>query len=255
VPPLPEPDWARTLGIGAARHVRGGLYLDALDLNDRGTAALLEGFRHSGLQSATYQHFVNRFESIEEFPTYWSQRPSRLRATVRRKLAQVSRAGSVIFLCSANAEENERAVQLYEQVYRASWKASEPHPGFIRKLVEALSEAGFVRMGLMLQGDFPVAAQIWLVRDRKATIFKLAYIQTASSSSPGTLLTHWMLSRLISDEQIKEVDFGRGDDPYKRDWCAQVRPRFGLVAGNSQSISGWRTIIREVWPTFIANII
>jgi CelD/BcsL family acetyltransferase involved in cellulose biosynthesis len=122
-------------------------------------------------------------------------------------------------------------------------------------MVLALSQVGFVRMGLMLQGDFPVAAQIWLVHDHRATIFKLAYNQTAAAWSPGTLLTHWMLSRLISDEQIKEVDFGRGDDPYKRDWFGQVRPRFGLVAGNSQSISGWRTIIREVWPTLISNII
>ena len=247
-PALADPEWAYVLGAEAARFVPDFLRLDALDLEDTGVAAFIAGLAESGLACACYSHFANRFEDIADFETYWSRRPSRLRATVRRKLAQASRS-DVSFRCVRDPVELEGAVADYEDIYRSSWKSPEPHPDFISRMVRTMGAEGLVRMGAMSIGGRPVASQIWLVRGRKATIFKLAHREDALALSPGTLLTHWMTSTLSRDDNLAEIDFGRGDDTYKRDWLSRKRCRHGLVAGNWRSGKGRRAILREVLPT------
>ena len=251
VPAFPDLRWAHYLGAGAQSFVEGSLQLDALDPADPGTAAFLDGLLSSGLVAAQYRNFVNFYERIANFDDYWNARPSRLRSTVRRKLSQAG-AGQADFRCYRSGLDE--AVDVYEEVYRASWKPSEPHPSFIRTMVEKLGQYGFVRIGIMsLRGD-PVAVQIWLVCAGKATIFKLAHREGMKGLSPGTLLTHWMISTLIRNEGLKEIDFGRGSDAYKRDWLAETRTRSGVVAGNWKTVAGLRVIAAEVLPTWVSAI-
>ena len=44
----------------------------------------------------------------------------------------------------------------------------------------------------------------------------------------------------IDRDRVDSVDFGTGDDPYKRDWMEQVRPRFRLTC--------WRPGDPRNWP-------
>jgi CelD/BcsL family acetyltransferase involved in cellulose biosynthesis len=244
-PALSDLNWARFLGAGAQRYVAGSLRLDALDPADAGVAAYLEGVESSELITAQYRHFVNRYEPIADFEDYWNARPSRLMATVARKLAQA--CTQVDFRCYR--EGFGEAVAIYDDIYRASWKSAEPHPRFIAIMVEKLARDGFIRLGIMTLAGKPVAAQIWLVCGRKATIFKLAHRQDAADYSPGTLLTHWMISTLVREDGLDEIDFGRGDDTYKRDWLKKSRLRIGLVAGNWKSAAGLGVIAGTVLPT------
>jgi len=248
-PALPEPEWARMLGVRAREYAGGVLRLDAMDKDAPGVAAFLEGLRESGLISAQYRHFANWFEPVADFESYWAARPSRLRATVQRKLAQ-ARGQGADFRCYR--ENFEGAIAIYEEIYRASWKTAEPHPHFIANMIKKLSREEFVRVGVMILAERPVAAQIWLVCGRKATIFKLAHREDATEYSPGTLLTHWMMSTLIPEENLREIDFGRGDDAYKRDWLGQKRERIGVIAGNRKSAAGLAAIVRDILPTRIS---
>jgi CelD/BcsL family acetyltransferase involved in cellulose biosynthesis len=250
-PALPEPGCAWALGAGAARYVAGTLRLDAIDPANKGIGAFLEGLRTSELVAAQYRHFINRYERVAAFDEYWSARPSRLRATSRRKLAQAGDKAE-FRCCRDNLDE---AVAIYEEIYRASWKAAEPHPRFIGDMVEALAPSSFVRIGIMTLAGRPAAAQIWLVCGRRATIFKLAHRQEYADQSPGTLLTRWMISELMREDALEEIDFGRGDDTYKRDWLNNARPRIGVVAARWTSSSGCRTIAREVLPTRLSSLV
>jgi hypothetical protein len=250
-PALPEPDCAWSLGSGAARYVTGTLWLDAIDPATGGMEAFLKGLRASGLIGAQYRHFVNRYERVAGFDDYWSARPSRLRTTARRKLAQAGKKAE--FRCYRDGLDE--AVAIYEDIYRASWKSAEPHPRFIVDVVEALARSGFVRIGTMTLAGWPVAAQIWFVSGHRATIFKLAHRQESADHSPGTLLTRWMISKLIEEDGLEEIDFGRGDDTYKRDWLSNARPRIGVVAGRWTNSSGCRTIAREVLPTRLSLLL
>ena len=244
-PPLHDVRWARFLGADAQSFVEGSLQLDAFDPADLGMAAFLDGLQFSGLIAAQYQSFANFYERIGNFEEYWNARPSRLRATVRRKLAQ-SISEQADFRCYRDAFGE--AVAIYEEVYRASWKAVEPHPTFIANMVEKLACFGFIRIGVMRLRGKPVAVQVWLVCGRKGTIFKLAHREDAQHCSPGTLLTHWMISSLVRDEGLDEIDFGRGADLYKRDWMTKSRFRRGVIAGNWKSYAGLRLIVGELIP-------
>lgn len=230
VPAFADVRWAYYLGAGAQSFVEGSLQLDALDPTDPGTAAFLEGLHSSRLIAAQYRNFVNFYEGMANFDDYWNARPSRLKSTVRRKLSQAC-AEQADFRCYRSGLDE--AVDVYEEVYRASWKPSEPHPSFIRTMVKKLGQHGFVRIGIMSLRSGPVAVQIWLVCERKATIFKLAHREGVKGLSPGTLLTHWMLSTLVREEGLAEVDFGRGDDVYKRDWLLDTRPCGGRSNWNT----------------------
>ena len=110
-PALFDPKWTRFLGANAQRYIAGSLQLDALDPADAGVAAYLDGVASSGLIAAQYRHFVNCYEPIGDFEDYWNARPSRLKATVRRKLAQ-ARALQADFRCYR--QSFGEAVAIYE---------------------------------------------------------------------------------------------------------------------------------------------
>jgi CelD/BcsL family acetyltransferase involved in cellulose biosynthesis len=252
MPAFADAKWASYLGARARSFVDGSLRIDALDPTDSNIAAFLEGLSSSGLFAAQYRNFANFYERIASFESYWIARPSRLKSTVRRKLAQAA-SEQIEFRC--HRSELADAAHMYEEVYRASWKQAEPHPRFIRTMVEKVGQYGFIRIGIMRLRGAPVAVQIWLVCGRKATIFKLAHREDVKELSPGTLLTQWMAATLIRDEGLTEIDFGRGSDAYKRDWLSESRTRIGIVAGNWSTLAGLGAIATEVLPTRLSAVV
>jgi CelD/BcsL family acetyltransferase involved in cellulose biosynthesis len=122
-------------------------------------------------------------------------------------------------------------------------------------LLEKLGSSGIARLAVAWVDDKPAAAQIWLVQDHRATIFKLAHDPVFDRQSVGTLLTHWILQQLHDKEEVREVDFGRGDDAYKRLWLGARRDRQGLLAANPRSFKGLVTILRDILPSRISNIL
>jgi CelD/BcsL family acetyltransferase involved in cellulose biosynthesis len=120
-------------------------------------------------------------------------------------------------------------------------------------MVEELAARGEIRLGLLYLQGCAVAAQIWLVADRQATIFKLAHRADWLAYSPGTLLTHWMFSQLLTQEKIRRVDFGRGDDAYKCNWLRQRSYRWGIVACNPRNPAGLLDIAAQILPTWLSG--
>ncbi len=241
---------AHVFGRLGREYTDGVLRLDGLELSNPEIATLLDGLRHSGLVCAVYEGFANWFEPVNSFQEYWARRPTRLKETVRRKTRSAALSG-LSFSCLRG--HTERTAATYAEIYAASWKKAEPHPDFIPKLLTSLSDD--VRLGVMFMGGQAVAAQIWLVRHGRGTIFKLAHREDAATYSPGTLLTAWMCETLIRDDQLKEIDFGRGDDTYKRDWLCCRRTRSGVISADWRSAVGMSALLREVVPTFAAGAI
>ena len=60
-------------------------------------------------------------------------------------------------------------------------------------------------------------------------LHKLAHDESALALSPGTVLTALMIRHLLNEDDVLELDFGRGDDPYKRNWAGLRRQRRGIV--------------------------
>ena len=207
-----------------------------------------EALRGSGLVVQPYFHFGNWYEDIDALSSqdYLARRPTVLRNTLRRKGGKLERRGGARFELIIGGAALERAMADYEQVYAASWKKSEPHPGFIRDLVSGAAGAGALRMGFLHLDGQAAAAQIWIVWRRRATIYKMAHDARFDSLSLGTLLTWRMMERMIDEERVAQVDFGPGDDPFKRAWMSRRRERWGLVAFDPRTLRGAAGALRHV---------
>ena len=64
-------------------------------------------------------------------------------------------------------------------------------------------------------------------------MLKLAHDEALKAASPGTVLTALILRNLLDEDHVAEIDFGRGDDPYKSAWAGvRRRQRIGLILAN-----------------------
>jgi hypothetical protein len=246
---------ARTLGKLLADKVGDTIRLDALDPADSAARSFQDGLANGGLVVARFRHFANWFERIDSFPDYWAGRESQLKSTVKRKGAPLQRDGRLVFEMIDLAADWRRGIEVYEAIYARSWKPAEPHPHFIGALLEKMGGRGLARLGVAMIEGVPAAAQIWLVRQDRATIFKLAHDPAFDRQSPGTLLTHWMLRLLHEQDGVRQVDFGRGDDSYKRLWLRFCQDREGVLAANPRTLKGLLAIAIDILPSRVAKLL
>jgi CelD/BcsL family acetyltransferase involved in cellulose biosynthesis len=230
-----------TAFTGFARYCRGWptVRLDALDADAAWLPALLSGVAAAGLASRTFDHFGNWHEPVAglDWAGYLAARQGSLRETIRRRLARARREGGRFELVTGGAAL-EPGIAAYETVYARSWKPEEPFPLFNAALMRATAGRGLLRLGLYWRDHRPVAAQFWIVEDGQATVLKLAHDEAAKAESPGTVLTALMLRHLLDQEHVERIDFGRGDDPYKRLWAGERRQRIGVVLVNPRHPRG-----------------
>jgi hypothetical protein len=250
--PLGRGEDTRLFGKLLATKVGASLRLDAMDAEQGTTGALREGLASGGLAVLRFRHFANWFERIQDFAGYWDSRDSKLKATVKRKAAPLVREGRLGFELIDMAVRGQEGREIYNAIYAKSWKPAEPFPRFIDTLLERLGPSGIARLAVARIDGIPAAAQIWLVQGERATIFKLAHDPAFDRQSPGTLLTHWVLRQLHEQSGVRDVDFGRGDDSYKRLWLSATRDRVGLLAANPRSLKGLATVIFDILPSKFA---
>lgn len=182
------------------------------------------------------------------FEDYWASRPSRLRNTAKRR-AKVAKLDLIVrHIFDAKAWED------YESVYNASWKPAEGSPALMRKLAEAEGAAGTLRLGLAYHEGEPVAAQLWTVEHGVATIHKLAYREDAKHLSPGTVLSMEMFRRAIDEDKAEMIDFGIGNDGYKKDWMEEAVPLYALTAYDLRSVRGLAGIGRSAAGKLVRRV-
>ena len=219
-----SPGHAATRAAGRALARWGAVRLDAMDDAD---PALKAGLRAAGLLVLPFRHFGNWHAPAADWPSYLQARPGPLRETLRRRLRAVADGRLVPEWTSGDG-----ALAAFEEVRQRSWKAPEPFPGFTAAFLRATSAAGILRMAVLRQNGHAVAAQYWTVQDGVATVHKLVHDETMRTLSPGTVLTALTIRRLIEQDDVREVDFGRGDDAYKQLWTSCRRQRMGWLLAN-----------------------
>ncbi|MDE2576919.1 MAG: GNAT family N-acetyltransferase [Rhodospirillales bacterium] len=214
--------------------------IDALPDDLPGLPALRAGFREGGLTVAPFDHFGNWHENVAglTWAAYLAARPGELRETVRRRLRRTDRDGDIGWTLVTGGADLEAGIAEYEDVYARSWKTPEPFPRFNAVLMRAAAAVGALRLGILRQGGRAVAAQLWVVHEGCVTVLKLAHDESFRALSPGTLLTALMIRRLLEAEHVEELDFGRGDDEYKRLWVGRRRQRIGLLLINPRRLRG-----------------
>lgn len=202
---------------------------------------LQQALRHTGYQVDTYFCFGNWYLRVDgrSFATYAQKLPSPLRHSINRGQRRLARQGpwSIHIQTQCN-EWLEPTIDAFVQVYRQSWKAPEPHTQFIPQLVRTAAAQGWLRLGVLALESQAIAAQLWLVKDGKASIYKLAYVEGFERYSAGSVLTHALMEHVIDIDHVQEVDYLTGDDAYKQDWMSHRRERRGIVAFDLRTLRG-----------------
>jgi CelD/BcsL family acetyltransferase involved in cellulose biosynthesis len=224
------------------------LDLTPLDVESGVFGAISDALHRAGVFVEPYFRFGNWYADVRgmDSETYFTHLPSQLRNTIVRKRRLFERTPGNDVRIVSRPEALTAAMEEYEQVYAASWKPREPHPEFLRSIIECFGELGWARLGIARADGIPVAAQIWFVREGTASIFKLAYRSAYAHLSPGSLLTMHMIRHALDEDGVEHIDYLTGDDAYKRHWMSHRRERWGIRAYNPRMLMGLAGASRAV---------
>lgn len=223
-----------------ARDLAGQAQRVMLDKLSEDDADLLSAaFRASGWLAWKAPCDTNHILALNgrSFAEYMASRPGPLRTTLKRKGGKVD--------VMLYRKFDRQAYANYEEVYAKSWKPQEGSPAFLRRFAEEEGAAGRLRMAVARVDDQPVAAQFWTVEHGIAFIHKLAHRDDAKALSPGTTLSAALFEEVIDRDKVALVDFGTGDDGYKRDWMEQQRTRYRLDLLRPGAPGNWPAIVRN----------
>ena len=249
--------------IARDRHRWDLVELRPLDPRSNVYSNLVRSFKSVGMVTQEYFCFGNWYLPTAglRFKEYFKTLPSAMQNTIRRKSKKLEKTGQARIEIITGSENLEPAINAYEQIYFSSWKRPEPYPQFVPGLIRACAEKNWLRMGVIYLNDTPIAAQVWIINSGKATIYKLGHDQRYDEFSAGSILTTRLMEHVLDVDKVQEIDFGSGDDAYKKNWLPQRRERWGILAMNPRSLAGCLRIIQNIggraakdaWRKFQAN--
>lgn len=222
--------------------------LHPLEIDSQIFQALMSAFGKAGFLVQRYFCFGNWYLDVKgrSFAEYLSGRTSRLSRTGRRLRRNLEKSNRFRFELVSAAEQVNRGFSDYDSVYRSSWKVPEPYPDFMIGLMRACAERGWLRLGLIYMDNEPAAAQFWIVVEGRASIYKMAYDERYAKDSVGSVLSSILMEHVVDVDKVTEVDYLTGDDAYKRDWMSHRRERWGLVAYDLKTPTGFVCAMRHL---------
>jgi CelD/BcsL family acetyltransferase involved in cellulose biosynthesis len=111
-----------------------------------------------------------------------------------------------------------------------------------------------LRLGLAYIDGVAVAAQLWIVADNTAYIYKLAYDEAYKSYGVGSVLTSKLMQHFIDVDKVSIVDYLTGDDAYKKDWMSHRRERWGVLAFNTSTLFGVWAMFKEFSKLYLKKM-
>ena len=232
--------------IKTANAPLGSMRFAPMDPKSPGYLLLREGLRAAKLVPFEFFCFGNWYLTVKgDWEVYLKGRTASLRSTIKRMSKKFLLDGGTLELIQGGQDVG-RSLAAYEQVYSASWKNTEPYPDFVQGLVRTCAARGWLRLGVAWLNGKPIAAQIWIVANGSADIYKVAYDENYKAYTPGTLLTAMLMQHVIETDSVTKIDYLQGDDPYKKTWMSERQERWGIIAYNPRSVRGLYGLIREV---------
>lgn len=218
--------------------------------DDNGEASLLEAaFRQAGW--AVFREVCDENHVLpvngRSYAEYLAARPGPLRTTLKRRAGKVAVGIETTF--------NAESWAAYETVYAQSWKPDEGQPALLRRFAEQEGAAGRLRLGIARDpaDGTSLAAQFWTVEGGTAFIHKLAHTEASKPLSPGTTLSAALFAQVIDQDHVSLVDFGTGNDGYKRDWMEAIRPRYRLELLRPGHPGCWPRLARIVAKRLVSR--
>lgn len=222
------------------------LQLQPLDQND--AFDVVRQLKSAGIPAISFFCFGNWYLEVNgrSYEDYFAGLSSRVKNTIIRKTKTFSSMQNAKLRIISDQQDLDAAILAYKRVYEASWKTEEAYPDFISGLCRLAAAEGALRLGLAYINDVAVAAQLWIVADNTAYIYKLAYDEAYKDYAVGSILTAKLMQHVIDVDKVAVVDYLTGDDAYKKDWMSQRRERWGVLAFNASSLRGVWAMFKEL---------
>jgi hypothetical protein len=226
-------------------------------------------------------------DGITDYASYYQQRPSQLRNTIKRREKKLTKAHQYRTEIVTDINAFPAAFIAYKTIYQQSWKGDEFSFDFIEKVCIAALTENKLRLGLLFVDDEPAAAQLWFLQTTDsdtqdnslacddsadqtssaflqtknqikgkttASIFKLAYTPKYQKYSVGSILSLVLSEHVISKDKVSSIEFGMGSELYKKDWLTEKRTRQSYQVFNPYSIYGKLAIIRHIVLPRLVNL-
>lgn len=215
-----------------------GFHFSPMDVGGHGFRLLAQALKKTGLAVFSYFCFGNWYlKAGVGWETYLLSRSRQMRSTLKRASKRFSDEGGVLEIVDGGAVLAS-AITEFQHVYSNSWKNDEPYPGFMPGLIRLLAARGALRLCIARLGGQAIGAQLWIVANGKASIFKVAYHEAYKKYSVGHLVGSALTEHALDVDGVQEIDFLIGDDPYKASWMSDRRERWGIVAYNLRTWKG-----------------
>jgi len=210
--------------------------LSPLNTEDNLFDVLLEVVKNTPFTSSTYTCFGNYYISEIDCSgdEYLEKRPKKIRKDINYQLRRLERTSNLEFNLIKSTDQIDSYMNQYYSLYAKSWQKEEGiGPTFHRDLARILAANNWLRLGFLLLNELPIATQYWVVCDKTAYIMKTVYDQNFAKFSPGKILTFLMTKHVIDKDNVTQLDYLHGDEPYKRDWLPHYRERTAILLFNN----------------------
>ena len=183
---------------------------------------------------------------------YLSRRSKNIKSELRRRRHKLETLGDLEFRVIRNGNEIDKYMDYYYDVYARSWKGKEKiGPTFHRALARLAAEKGWLRLAFLFLNGTPIASQFRIVFNDTCFFLKTAYDRQYRKYGPGIIMLADMIKYVIDVDHVRVIDFGPGDEPYKRSWASQKREMKKIIIFNNTLKGRFLALLRlKVSPLF-----
>ncbi len=223
--------WAEALGQIAKVQpfdelILTGLWRDVSGIGPAGSANALTSWRTSPID-------VN---PVFDLPADWDECfasfSANKRKELRRRERDLAKVGEVNLEIAKSPEEVARLfaslVRLNTERFAlagiAGGLADAKFAGFHAEVAPRLAAAGQVRLFMLTVAGEPIATLYILSDPKSYRAYLGGHAAAFDKFGPGTLIDSYMIRHAITVDKVETVDFGPGDQPYKRRFDPRLEP-------------------------------
>lgn len=190
---------------------------------------------------------IHRLVLQESYQAYVAGMSGKTRNTLRRRRDKLAAAvGKRLELVRVTAPDQVRGfLDAVDRIYPRTWQAAtfgaRPRNGAADiALLEGIAGGGWLRAYLLVGGGEPLAFVVGYQYDGVYHFDEPGYDARWSALAPGTVLNHLMIADLFRWTPPRVLDFGVGDNQYKRVFGNQESEVCSMHLARSL---GWRAIL------------
>ena len=152
-----------------------------------------------------------------------------------------------------SSENLEQAIKDINTVGMQSWKAEQDPDGArqdlvrLERLIRMAANRGELRIATAYIDDKPIGTTAIFVSQETAFLNYIAYSSQHRNLSAGTNVMVAMLEEVIDQDNVLEIDFDTGDEPYKELWADESRDTFQITGFNPNTWVGRLGVLLNIY--------